>query len=242
MSEPQVRGRALACTLVGLLLGAGIGAAQAHEALANLQPGHPTGHLQRAPGMTWPPQPTGAQNIIDRSDYSGTSRRSMARDLVFRAMQQRIDREPALSRLRGRTLTPLAVIDVDDRARGLVVERRFQYFDRRTNETVTVAAPTSGAPVVSTTPATVYQPEITQEEAQEAIDLAKAYFVRQGNGRAQQLAGFGIQAYQPTGSGFYNGRVVYVTLHVNNDSNPEFMAWVDLSAQRILKARQETRQ
>ncbi|MEF7612726.1 hypothetical protein V4F39_02310 [Aquincola sp. MAHUQ-54] len=230
--------RALFC---GATLAALAPCVLAHDpaVLRSLRPGHPTGHLQRPGSAVWPPQPQGITDVIDHSDPGAEQRRSLGRSLAFSRVEQRFGEEPALRPLRERRLTPLAVVEVSDPARGIVTERRFQFFDRQANATVTVAEPIVGDTTVSTTPAAEYQPEITADEEREAIALARAFFLRRGDGRVGRLEGFAIQAYKPEGRGFYDGRVVYVSFHVDNDANPEYVAWVDLSAQRVIKSRKE---
>lgn len=217
------------------------GGAQAHDAEGSLR-NHPSGHVKK-PVEGWPPQPQGASNVVNLSDGSYAERRRMDRETRFSRLENRFNRDPELRGLAGRKLTPLFILESENKADARSGrETRYQFFDRAANATVTVIEPASGAARIESTPASTYQPEITEAEANEAIALAKRYFVQQKMPRAAQLQGFGIQAYRPEGNGFFDGRVVYVSLHVNSDTDPEYVAWVDLSRQQVLRARKEAHQ
>jgi hypothetical protein len=233
-----IRHRAASLWLCGLTFGLGSALVSAHD-IGRIAPGHPTGHVQRPSNITWPPQPQGVSNVIDQSDLTSHAQRLGQRDQRFNAVEQRMASNPQASAMRWGGLTRLSVHEHHDKASGVLLERRYHYFDRQANATVMVTEPKDGEPHISSTPAATYQPEITAAEVSEAVALAKAHFGSQGHQRVKQLNGFGIQAYQPTGQGFYDGRVIYVSFHVNNDSDPEYVAWVDLSSQKILKARKE---
>jgi hypothetical protein len=43
-------------------------------------------------------------------------------------------------------------------------------------------------------------------------------------------------AYRPEGNGFYDTRVIYISFHLDSSSVPEFVAWVDLTSQKVMKA------
>jgi hypothetical protein len=92
---------------------------------------------------------------------------------------------------------------------------------------------------VTFTPARDYQPEITDEEIKEAADLARKYFIRQGFKRIAGLQAYGILAYKPEGTGFFETRVIYVSFHKHDDAPPQLIAWVDLTNQQILQVREE---
>lgn len=203
---------------------------------------HPTGHVKRLDGQTWPPQPQGASEIVDKSDRQYNERERAHRDQRFQQLESRFGQDAAMREMRGRRLTRLGIVEIDDKERGSVSERRYQYFDRAANVTRTVIEPVGGPARVESTPASVYQPEITPDEVRDAVALARSHFARQGQARVAGLLGYGIQAYKPTGSGFYNGRVVYVSFHAASDADPEYVAWVDLSHDKVLAARKESAQ
>ncbi len=224
--------------LLSAAVGLGTSSVFAHD-IGKIKPGHPTGHVHRPQNITWPPQPQGLSNVVDQSDRITYAQRMQERDHRFNLVEQRAARHTQTSHMKFDGMTRLSMRDHWDKKNGEVVERSYHYFDRQTNTTVTVTEPNQGEPRVSSTPAASYQPEITLAEVSEAVNLAKAHFTKQGQTRVKQLNGFGIQAYRPEGNGFYDGRVIYVSLHVNNDSDPEYVALVDLSSQKILNARKE---
>jgi hypothetical protein len=211
----------------------------AHPPTEPIKPGHPTGHVEKPKGMTWPPQPPGISDVHDQSDFSGQARRKLDRDLKFSNLERQFGDVEPLKPLAGRRMTRLSIEEVSEKAAPTRVERRFHYFDRQANATITVVQRPEGKYERRVTPAWQYQPEITDDEGAEAVALAKAYFATRGFTRAQGLKGFAIQAYPPSGTVFYDGRVVYVSLHVDSDSPPEYVAWVDLTRQSIMAARQE---
>lgn len=215
------------------------GIAAAHPPTEPLKPGHPTGHVDKPPGMTWPPQPPGITAVHDRSDYSEQSRRKLERERQYADLEGRFGAVDVLRPLLGRRMTRLSIESIVEKTPSARIERRFHYFDRQANATVTVVQRRDGGYERLTTPAAQYQPEITAEEGDEAIALARNFFARRGLARVQVLQGYAIQAYPPDGPGFYDGRVLYVSLHANGDSPPEYVAWVDLTRQSIVAARQE---
>lgn len=188
--------------------------------------------------LPWPPVPRGIENVIDHSKPSEDTARERKRHERFRRLEEHSKSNPTVnSRLRENP-TRLGVIDDtnDDKYKDRV---RLQYFDRRKNETMEVIRDGDKVREIKTIPASEYQPEITDEEIAEAINLAREYFANAGIPWVLNLQGFGILAYKPQGKGFYDGRVIYVSFHQNNDSPPEFSAWVDLTRQTIIKTRRQ---
>lgn len=234
-----VVGAARTSALLGLAIVVGQ-ATWAHPPTEPLQSGgHPTGHVDKPSGMTWPPQPPGITDVRDYSDFSGQSRRRLDRDTRFAELERQFSRVDALRSLAGKRMTRLSVEEIPEKTPSAKIERRFHYFDRQSNATVTVVQRRDGQYERRSTPASQYQPEITAEERDEAVALAKTHFLRRGMVRAQTLQGFAIQAYPADRPGFFDGRVLYVSLHVDADSAPEYVAWVDLTRQTIMAARQE---
>ena len=215
----------------------------AHPPSEPLVPGgHPTGHVaDKPPGMTWPPQPIGITDVHDLSDYSGQSRRQLDRESRFSNVERQFSTNDALRPLAGRRMSRLSIEEVRDKATPSRVERRYNYFDRQLNATVTVIEGADGRYAQRVTPASQSQPELSRDEMDEAVALAKAHFAQRNMTRAKSLQGFVIQAYPPNRTGTYDGRVVYVSLHVDSDSPPEYVAWVDLTRQSIVAARQPKR-
>jgi hypothetical protein len=111
------------------------------------------------------------------------------------------------------------------------------YFSYSHNATVEVLVVEDQVKSVQTLDAATYQPEPTRQERTRAIAVARAHFLAQGETRVNELRGFVIQAYRSAGAtGFYDTRVLYVTFHESLEERPEYLAWVDLSNQAVIKA------
>jgi hypothetical protein len=188
--------------------------------------------------QTWPPQPPGMQNPVNLSNPEQerlvATARARRADAGGRLATARADVRQALgARYRRATV----VEDLDNT--GAVRASRLVYFSYSKNSTVEVTVDDQRVLSLRTIAATEYQPEITDAEISEAEGIARAHFAALGQERVAQLQAFGILAYQPTGKGFYPTRVLYISLHQDSDSPPEYVAWVDLTQQRVLRARQE---
>ena len=237
---PSVRQEVLAVTL--LLIGwSGLAAATQGPSPvdpATVDVGHPTGHVHDHRNQTWPPQPPGMQNAVNLSNPDEESLITQARarraDARGRLATARADVRQAL----GARYTRGAVVEDRDNS-GAVRASRLVYFSYSKNSTVEVTVDDQRVLSLRTLPATEYQPEITDAEIAEAEGIARAHFTALSQDRVAQLQAFGILAYQPTGKGFYPTRVLYISFHRNNDSPPEYVAWVDLTQRRVLRARQE---
>ncbi len=205
---------------------------------ATVDIGHPTGHVHDHGNQTWPPQPPGMQNAVTLSSPGAES-------LIAEARARRADSRGRLATARadvrqalGARYTPGTVVEDRDNT-GAVRVSRLVYFSYSKNSTVEVTVDDQRVLSLRTIPATEYQPEITDAEITEAEGIARAHFTASSQDRVAQLQAFGILAYQPTGKGFYPTRVLYISFHRDSDSPPEYVAWVDLSQRRVLRARQE---
>jgi len=205
---------------------------------ATVDVGHPTGHVHDHGNQTWPPQPPGLQNSVLLSNPGEEER-------VAEAQKRRADAQDRIATARadvrqalGTRFTRAAFVEARDKS-GAVLPSRLVYFSYSKNSTVEVTVDGQQVRSVKTIPAAEYQPEITDAEIAEAEGIARAYFAALGQDRVAQLQAFGILAYQPTGKGFYATRVLYISFHRDSDAPPEYVAWVDLSQQRVLRARQE---
>jgi hypothetical protein len=190
-------------------------------------------------GLTWPPDPRGITNVVVHSDTSQESRLLSTESSRMTTLQDKVKNEPRAKQALGNNYTPIGVIDKKDKKTGQTTSKMV-FFSRDKNATVEVEfGANNNVSAVSSTPANQYQPEITDQESQEAIDLARNYFIKKGISKVSTLKGYSIMAYEPQGKGFYSTRVIYVSFHDNDDSPPELSAWVDLSRQKILKTREE---
>jgi hypothetical protein len=220
------------------LLVAALGQAGPPVDPATVDVGHPTGHLHDHGDQTWPPQPRGAQyavllsNPADEGLIAETRKRRS--DAQERLAVARADVRQAL----GTRFTRAAVVEDRDKS-GAVLGSRLVYFSHSKNSTVEVSFDGERVRGLRMTPAAEYQPEITDAESAEAEGIARAHFAALGEGRVSQLRAFGILAYQPFGKGFYATRVLYISFHRDSDAPPEYVAWVDLTERRVLRARQE---
>jgi len=227
-----------ALALLGPILLAVSALAQSPVDPATIDVGHPTGHVHDHGDQTWPPQPPGIRNVVPLGNPARESQeakaregRAIARDRVATA---RLDVLQAL----GERYTRAAFVEDRDKS-GAVRGSRLVYFSYSNDTTVEVRFQGQRVIGLRTLPAAEYQPEITDAEIAEAEGIARDYFVALGEGHVAQLQAFGILAYKPTGKGFYATRVLYVSFHRDSDSPPEYVAWVDLSRQRVLRARTE---
>ncbi len=189
-------------------------------------------------GLPWPPEPRGISNVIIHADVAQERNiQSLTSDRML-VLEERTKNNPTASRYLGKKFKRMTLIKKDDKKTGSVVDEIVFYsYDK--NATVKVEFADENIKSVKSIPAQEYQPEITDEEATEAEKLARTYFVNHGVSKAADLKAFSILGYKPEGAGFYNTRVIYVSFHNNEDTPPEFMAWVDLSNQRVIKTREE---
>lgn len=199
---------------------------------------HATGHVADHADQTWPPQPRGIGHVVDRSEPDVAQSRRPIVQQRFDALERRGAGRSGFGAALGQRFTRIGVADVHDKA-GTTSARRFTYFSRSRNETVEVLDDGVDIQSVKATPAAEYQPEITDEEMAEAIQLSRAHFLKLGRTRVGSLKGYAILAYRPEGRGFYDSRVLYVSFHAGDDAPPELLAWVDLTHQTIVKSREE---
>ncbi len=197
-------------------------------------------------GLTWPPQPRGIGNVRLHSNVTEEEQDQVRQGNRIKRLENRAKNDIRAVQRLGDRFTCVTIIDQDDdkedhdkKGRATAVSR-LVLFSHEKNATVEVEFGEEEQIVsLSTTPAKDYQPEITDEEMKDATKLARKYFRQQGFKRIARLEAFGILAYKPEGTGFYDTRVIYVSFHKDNDSPPVLAAWVDLTNQRILEVREE---
>ncbi len=112
------------------------------------------------------------------------------------------------------------------------------FFSRSTNQSVIVDVTGRRVADVATVDPAVEQLPLNPEEKADAVDIARRYWLDAGETSVDNLEGFAIQAYQPGGS-LYDVRMAYVSFHVDADSRPELLAWVDLTNEVVTEAREE---
>lgn len=203
---------------------------------AGVQEGHPTGHIHDRADMTWPPQPRGITNVNFR--LQDDSLAVKARERLAAALERVALRRSDVQKALGNRYIRSALIEDEDKS-GAAPVQRLVYFSHDRNATVEVALDGQNVRSLRTIAASEYQPEITDAEVTEAEGIARAHFGSLHKSRVEQLEAFGILAYQPVGNGFFDTRVIYISFHPDNDSSPEFAAWVDLTNRRVLRVREE---
>ena len=204
-------------------------------------------HSHNHEGLTWPPTPRGIGNVVVHSDAKKDENERAIKKARRDRLGQKAERViPGL----GNRFTSVTVIDredkIDSEDRGGKKQKntdrvvsQLVLFSHDRNATVEVGFDAKeNMEAVTFTPASEYQPEVTDEEIKDAEKLARKHFSSQGK-RIAGLRAYGILAYKPEGNGFYSDRVLYVSFHKDDDAPPQLMAWVDLTNQRILQAREE---
>lgn len=110
------------------------------------------------------------------------------------------------------------------------------YFSLTNNQTVVVEALDGVVTDIETTAAADGQLSLTLEEDAQAIAIARAYWEDAGDKRIDQLQGYSIWAIRPGGR-TYDVRMAYVSFHIDADSNPELITWVDLTNGEVAEGR-----
>ena len=205
---------------------------------ATIDVGHPTGHVHDHGNQTWPPQPPGMQNAVPLSNAASERPLAQARKSRSAARERLAVGRADVRRALGSRYTEAKVIEGRDKS-GAERPSRLVYFSHSQNRTVEVTVDGQQVRSVRSIQPAVYQPEITDAEAADAEGIARAHFAAGGQARVAALKAFAILAYQPTGTGFYPTRVLYLSFHRNADAPPEYVAWVDLTQRRVLRSRQE---
>jgi hypothetical protein len=195
----------------------------------------PSGFRPNHEGMTWPPQPRDITNVVVHSNIEQEKKgRALRKDRIDR-LEAKTKTNPGAKQALGKQFTRITVIDREDKGTGTVV-RQLVFFSRERNATVEVNFDKDEElQTTHSIPAWEYQPEITDEEAEEAAALARTYFLSQGFVKIADLKAFAILAYKPKGVGFFDTRVLYVSFHKQADAIPELTAWVDLSNQLVFQ-------
>ena len=185
-------------------------------------------------GLTWPPPPRGITNVVLHSNIEEEKKDRALEKARIDRLEAKAKTTPEAQRALGKQFTRITVIDSEDKETRSVIPR-LVFFSRDHNATVEVTFDKNEkVQAVNSIPAQEYQPEITDEEINEATALARSYFRSQGFGIAG-LKAYSILAYKPQGVGFFDTRVLYVSFHKHDDAPPELSAWVDLTSQRILQ-------
>jgi hypothetical protein len=215
---------------------------------AEAGPRHSHNHSHE--GLTWPPQPRGIANVVVHSDSKKEENERAIKKARMDGLALKAERGILGLGNRFARITEIEKDekeDNEDRDRNDQEERNIHkvvnqvvFFSHDKNATIEVGFDGEDTiAAVTSTPASEYQPEITDEEIEAAQKLARKYFTAQGSKRIAGLRAYGILGYKPEGKGFFDTRVIYVSFHKHDDAPPELMAWVDLTNQRILQVGEE---
>jgi len=121
-------------------------------------------------------------------------------------------------------------------------QQTMTYYSHSNNATVEVEVIQGDIQNVTLINPSKYQPPLTDEEVKEAVNIARTSISQDGFDRIQELEGYGILAFKPSSEisvgdrGFYDTRMAYVSFHEHIDARPEFIAWVDLAEQIVIKS------
>ena len=229
----------LTITLLAILAVDVAASAQEPVVPADVAASHPTGHVHDHADQTWPPQPRGLRNAVSLSTPGSAER---AADLQRRKVTER-ERvalaRPEVRTMLGRRYNRPDLVESGGKDAAEANIARLVYFSFEHNATVEVTLDRMAFRGVRQIAATEYQPDVTDGEIAEAEGIARTYYETRGVQRLSVLQGNGILAYLPEGKGFYPTRVIYVTFRASDESAPEFCAWVDLTARRVLRTREE---
>lgn len=91
---------------------------------------------------------------------------------------------------------------------------------------------------VESIPAGEWQPPMTADERARAVEVSRDHWRAAGHDRVEVLEGYTIHALEPDGRP-YPTRMAYTSFHVDVDSRPELVAWVDLTAGEVVRSRVE---
>ena len=133
--------------------------------------------------------------------------------------------------------------EIDAKGRPVGERIRTTYFSYSANATIAVIEDEGRIVSIETAPAAQYQPPRTEAEQERAVALARRALTDAGHDRAGQIEGYAILAFPhpdndlpDPGTPHFDGRVLYVSFHIDPLSDPEFAAWVDLTDERVLRA------
>jgi len=213
----------------------------AHQTVdpADVVPGHPTGHVDDRADQTWPPQPRGLRNEVSLSNPETARRTAELRRRQVAARDRLALAEPEVRKALGKRYSPPEVGEPGGKGFSDSGVSRLVYFSHDRNATVEVSVDAAGVRGLRRIPASVYQPDVTDEEIAAAEMIARRHFRQRGRQRVEALSAYGILAHVSQGAGFYPTRMLYLTFHAEDDAPPEFGVWVDLTSQRVVRVREE---
>lgn len=187
------------------------------------------------PGEVWPPQPKDATDIVNRSAAEiapePQAERLAALDAVAPAEQAPSDVVAGSAEVQaaiGENSNLIAVEETNGSTQMI-------WFSLSNNQTVDAVVEGGAVSTLLTLEPGTFQPELSDAEKLAAVDIARAHWVSKGDRRIDGLQGYSILAFQPGGA-YYETRMVYVSFHIDEDSRPELLAWVDLVTGDVVKS------
>lgn len=188
-------------------------------------------------GGTWPPQPKDIENVVWFTDEQ--QELSAASIQLVQTTQVAAANSTVQSLLGGR-YTHIGTVSNSEKGDDGNRTETVTYFSHSSNATIEVQIKNGVVIDTSEIPPSEYQPPLTVDEIDEAVEIARAYWGTAGYDRVDELEGFGILGLKPTGAtGFNDVRVVYVSFHMNADARPEYVGYVDLTNQVMLESWEE---
>lgn len=185
-------------------------------------------------GAQFPPQPRRIENAVQYAP----SKKSQAHQLRLEQMLFRIVNDPALQEQLGDRYALIHVAPYQKKGKDSGNQYRLVFFSHTNNQTVTVISAGNEVTSLEVVAAATEQPALVQSEQNDAIELARAYWMQRGKLLVDSLTGFAIQTFQADGSP-YPTRMVYVSFHVNSPEAPLFYNKVDLTSGVVVSGEEE---
>lgn len=185
-------------------------------------------------GEQWPPQMKSIDNV--RLQDTSSILRSTHIDKAQTATQAAIDDLSVQGQL-GNRYRLINTIAMTTKWQADVSQYKVTFFSYSNNATLEVIVKDRTVQSMKTMAAQQYQPPLTQDEVAESVDIAREYWLAQGNTRVNDLEGFAIQTFPTDGSSaYFNTRMTYVSFHPDAVSLPELLTWVDLTSQNVWRS------
>ncbi len=194
-------------------------------------------------GTEWPPQPKQMENVVWLGKHSNNRNVNQTLRSVGLAATARQFSNDDIHELGDRFTFVGTKKSGDKRLQSS--QQTMTFYSHSNNATVEVEVSQGDIQNVTQINPSKYQPPLTDDEVKEAVNIARTTLSEDGFDRIQQLEGYGILAFKPLSEissgdpGFYDTRVVYVSFHEHIDARPEFIAWVDLTEQIVIKSEED---
>ncbi len=183
-------------------------------------------------GEVWPPRPDGAG--------APTEIRQAALGYKSDPLAARAATQSDVAAQLGDRWDVLEVADGVSEGKGNSGRSRqvVTFFSYDLNHSVQVEMRGANVTDMKTIAPTVAQLPLNPAEKARAVEVARSYWNEQGESAVNDLEGFSIQAFQPSGA-FYDVRMVYVSFHENADTRPDYLTWVDLSNETVADSKRD---